>query len=118
MKFIVERTSIWGNDKPYEKCKLETVDRTEIRTLRTPEEFDAKFSDREGKWLSRGVDHCIDERGYIKRTHKNDINVWTIEINTLEELIALKDEVGERLILTTDYNSGLIGLEIYDDYRE
>lgn len=47
---------------------------------------------------------------------------WVIEINTLEELINLRDNVGNDLILRWPYEKELGGemreIEIYDDYRE
>ena len=68
MKFIVSRTSIWDNEKsPCEEAKRDSVARVETRTLFTPEEFDRRFAEREGKWLSVGTNHRIDERGYYTR---------------------------------------------------
>ena len=118
MKFVICRTSMWTEEKPYEKCVREIVDRIEVRSLNTPEQYDTRFSTREGKWLSRGVNHCINEEGYIQRTHKNDREVWVIEVNTLDELIALQKEIGEELILSTVRYDGVPSLEIYDSYRE
>ncbi len=47
---------------------------------------------------------------------------WVIEINTLEELINLRDKVGNDLILRWTDEKELGGemreIEIYDDYRE
>ena len=48
MKFIVTRTSGW-KDSPCEEAKRDSIVRVETRTLCSPEEFDAKFSNREGK---------------------------------------------------------------------
>lgn len=45
----------------------------------------------------------------------NYFTTYTIEINSLEELIALKEEVGDIIIADNDDNQVI---EIYDDYRE
>lgn len=52
-------------------------------------------------------------------THKD---FWTIEINTLDELLSLFDNYGKIIIReANDYNDEPVGfnvIEIYDDYRE
>lgn len=48
------------------------------------------------------------------------VNVWTIEIDSIEELIALSRKYG-KIIITDHYlnvNDGYPTLEIYDSYRE
>lgn len=40
-------------------------------------------------------------------------NIYKIKIDTLEDLISLMEEVGEKLILKQD-----LSIEIYDDWRE
>ena len=119
MKFIIKRTSGRGNSSPCVEAKEEQVVRTETRTLHSPEEFDKKFAYREGSWLSVGTNHRIDKNGYICRDCEM-MDVWTIEINSIEELIALSRKYGE-IIITDHYldiNDMYPTLEIYDDYRE
>ena len=70
MKFIVTRTSQWGDEKPCENAKLD---------------------DEVNVWGNKR---------------------WYIEINTLAELMAFKQEVGVPIII------GNNSIEIYDDYRE
>lgn len=51
----------------------------------------------------------------------DDVRVWYIDINTLDELIALRNEVENELIIDTTWEKELNGIpeiEIYDDYRE
>ena len=51
----------------------------------------------------------------------DDVRVWYIDINTLDELIALRNEVENELIIGTTWEKELNGMpeiEIYDDYRE
>ena len=119
MKFIIERTSGRGNSSPCVEAKEEQVVRTETRTLHSPEEFDKRFADREGNWLSVGTNHRIGENGYICRD-REVVNVWAIEINSIEELVTLSRKYGEIIISDhyLDINDGHPTLEIYDDYRE
>ena len=69
MKFRIERTSYFDNQKPCEQAY------------------------QDGK----------DKYGY---------DIWVVDINTLEDLLSLKESVGEELIVGDGY------IEIYDDYRE
>lgn len=119
MKFIITRTSEWGDSSPCAEAKRDRVVRVESRTFRSPEEYDKKFAAREGAWLSVGTNHRIDRDGYICRDREM-MDLWTIEINSIEELVALSRKYGE--IIVADYylnaNDEYPTLEIYDDYRE
>ena len=118
MIFQVIRTSNWGNEKPFEDCIPIKLARVETRTLHTPEEFDMKFGDREGKWLNRGTNHRVDARGYITRDMGFE-DAWGIEIGSLEELIDFQEAVGEELVLRPSWiDNKTPCIEIYDDYRE
>lgn len=118
MIFQVVRTSQWNDEKPFKDCIPIKLICVETRTFRTPEEFDNKFGDREGKWLNRGTNHRVDASGYITRDRGFE-DAWGIEINSIEELIDFQEAVGEELVLGTsmiDNNTPCI--EIYDDFRE
>ena len=118
MIFQVTRTSNWDDKKPWDNCIPIQLVRVETRTLRTPEEFDNKFGDREGKWLSRGTNHRVDARGYITRD-MGFTDVWGVEINSLEELMKFQEAIGEELVLRTSWiDNKTPCIEIYDDYRE
>ena len=115
MKFIISRASEWGDDSPHNNAKKEFVEHWHIRTC-SEESFDEKLSFREGLWRSKGKDHTVTEKGYIKR-RESDVEVWIIEINTLEELIKLSSEC--RIIVgPISETHNLPTIEIYDDYRE
>ena len=87
MIFQVTRTSNnWSEEKPFDTCIPIKLTNVQTRTFHTPEEFDNKFGDREGKWLDRGTNHRVDARGYITRDMGLE-DVWGIEINSLKELI-------------------------------
>ena len=118
MIFQVIRTSNRGDEKPFEDRIPIKLTRVETRTLRTPEEFDNKFGDREGEWLDRGTNHRVDARGYITRDREL-VDAWGIEINSLEELMKFQETVGEELVIQTSWiDNKTPCIEIYDDYRE
>lgn len=114
MKFRITRTSgnYFDEAKPCEKAVKGTYLYTHTRSC-TEEEFNRKHAHREGLWRSKGINHRVDSRGYIQR--EDEIEGFLIEINTLEELVAFIDEVGE-IIISKD--NPLPEIEIYDDYRE
>ena len=116
--FEVRRTSGLADRSPYEKCIPIKLTRVETRTLKTPEEFDAKFSKREGKWLEVGSNHRVDKQGFITRDREEE-DTYGIEINSLEELMNFMDEVDEEIVLQKSWiDKETPCLEIYDDYRE
>lgn len=117
MKFTITRTSLYGDEgKPCEgaiPCEVTIVER---RTFKTPEEFDEKMSCFEGKWLEKGTNHRIID-GYIARDiGKKDC--WAVEINSLEDLMALQRKYGDLVIETNWADEETPNIEIYDDYRE
>ena len=117
MLFEVRRTSMCKYEKPYDNCIQIKLASVETRTLKTPEEFDAKFSKSEGKWLEVGTNHRIDEEGFITRDIEED--VYGIEINSLEELMDFFNKVNEEIVLRKSWiDNRTPCLEIYDDYRE
>lgn len=117
MKFVINRASQWSDDAPCEEAKRDSIIRVETRTLRTPEEFDAKFARREGKWFSVGTNHRVDERGWITRDN-GMMDVWVIEINTLDELIEFCDKYDDIIIDSYFRNKAYKRILIYDDYIE
>lgn len=118
MIFQVIRTSSWSDEKPFDTCIPIKLTKVETRTFCTPEEFDKKFGEREGKWLDHGTNHRVDARGYITRD-MGLVDKWGIEINSLEELINFKKAVGEDLVIQTSWiDNKTPCIEIYDDYRE
>lgn len=96
MIFEIERTSQWNFDENEPPC-----DRAFIK------EFE------------------IIETRWNKPDTKKKLKSWFIELNTLEDLLTLKEEIGEELIIrnsnwgedirdiTVNYQ-----IEIYDTYRE
>ena len=117
MLFQITRTSMRSDKKPYDKCipiKLTRVDR---RTFRTPEEHDERCAKHSRKWFDVGTNHRI-ENGCIVRDLGTE-DVWGFEINSIEELMTFKEEVGSELVICTSYTDrNFPMIEIYDDYRE
>ena len=120
MKFKVSRTSgsCIDEDKPCEGVTLEKYTYIEVRTLNSIEEFDKRFEESEGKWLSKGINHCINEQGYVQREFPNDSEGWFIEINSLDDLIKFNKQHGDIILRKCWDNKNISEIEIYDDYRE
>ena len=107
MKFIVNRESKWylndeDKDIGIDEAMRESIVGIETRTYYTPEEFDAKHAHREGEWLSVGTNHRVDENGWITRDKM--IDVWSVEINTLDELIKFCDKYTDKYGVVTIRN--------------
>lgn len=117
MKFIVSRTSVGKDISPCTEAKRDSVVYTEFRTFGSPEAFDKYRAKREGKWLSVGTNHRVNEHGCITRDN-GTMDVWMIELNSLEELIMFCNKYGDVIIRDNMYNEQYKEIEIYDDYRE
>ena len=118
MKYIVSRTSrgYYDNEVPCEGALKSMHANWHIRTC-NEEEFNKRFSTREGLWRSKGTEHHVTSNGHIARRGK-DKAYWTIEINTLEELFNFSIEHGEIIIRAFTFKDESPSIEIYDDYRE
>ena len=118
MKFTIRRASEWNDEvSPCEEAKRDSIVRVETRTLYTTEEFDAEFSNREGKWLSVGANHRVDENGWITRDN-GMIDVWSVEIDTIDELMEFCKKYGDVVIGDCMCNKAYKEILIYDDYIE
>ena len=118
MKFKISRTSAY-DEKPCAEARRMSVQVWHTRTV-TEEEFNRKFSDREGLWRSKGREHKVVHNGeWISRRQKNE-QAWGIEIGSLAELLILTEKYG-RLIFSggdTPDTPDTPEIEIYDDWRE
>lgn len=119
MIFEITRTSSWNEENPpCDGCIRIKVTRVDTRTLGSAEEFDKRYGKAHGTWLSIGTNHRFNKYGYITRD-LGEVDSWGIEINTLEELMELKERVGEELVFGSSWhNPEFPMIEIYDDYRE
>lgn len=82
-------------------CFKKSQDWIEVRTFESFEDFDAKFGNSEGTWLSKGVNHRVNEDG---------AEGWFVEINSMEELIALKEKIKSPITLSKDWSNRNITL--------
>ena len=89
MKFIISKEYQYCECSPHIKATKEQLYIREVRTCNTFKEFDNKHSNREGSWLSKGKNHCINSQGNITRDMYHTESFWTIEITTMQELLAL-----------------------------
>ena len=117
MEFLLTSTS--GEvEKQIPNTTIKKYTKREVRTCSTFEEFDKRFSRREGTWLSKGVNHKI-SKGRIQREFPNVAEGYFIEINSIEELLELQKEVRSELIITSAAdNESILAIEIYNNYRE
>ena len=91
-------------------CFKKSYDWIEVRTFKSFEEFDSTFGSSEGTWLSKGSNHRINEEGFIERTFKNEAKGWFVEINSIEELMELKEKIKSPITLSKDWSNRNITL--------
>lgn len=115
MKFLVTRTSQWGDDvSPCPEARQETYTRIDERTTNDPAKVGAHLGEVDW-WYGAGRNHRV-ERGCIKRDI--DDTGWFVELSTLDELMAFVARHGELVIGPYYANPDIIRIEIYDSYRE
>ena len=66
--------------------------------------------------ITERVDITKSRRPLIQQRQRT-LKCWVVEINTLEELLEFRKRHNEDLVITSGAD-GLIGIEIYDDWRE
>ena len=116
MKFIVKRASQWGDAKPCDEVNNEAIIYVDTRCLFSPEEYNERHIG-ERKWLEAGSNHRYNSKGYIQRD-RGTVDVWIIEINTLDELINFINKYGPIVIRDYNGNENYKEILIYDDYIE
>ncbi len=107
MDYQIKRTSL-GGEKPCKEAFEKSVPNWHERTC-SEEEFNRKFSEREGKWRDKGTNHKCG-KNFVRRREGNKI-IWAVKIDTIEQLIKFSKKYG-KMIFTEK------SIEIYDDYRE
>ena len=110
MLYRIERTSMWWHEKPCEEAVEHETPLLETRTC-TEHQYNAVHAPREGGlWRERGTNHCVTEKGYIRRQMGTE-KVWCVNITSIKQLKEFVKKYG-RIIFDKD------SIEIYDDYRE
>lgn len=113
MKYIITRASDWNDKQPCDNAIQEDVLCIDERTVDDP----MKNPHIGEKWYSDfGYFNHRVENGHIKRDYYR--KVWTMEINTLEELHKFMEKEGEIIIGLDYWGSKLPHITIYDDYVE
>lgn len=112
MEFRIMRTSN-PIDRPCEEAYEKEFMRKDVRRLRSFEEYDNN-NKIYGKFTDRGVNHRINEDGFIEREFKD--KAWFVEINNLEDLLNIENQYGP--IIVSRKRSNHMMIEIYDDQRE
>lgn len=112
MKFKVERTSLFNDDKkPCDAAFKENYTRIDERVIDDPSK-NIYTKD----WYEHGTNHRV-ENGHIKRDFVDE--GWFIEIPSLAELVQfIEDNGGDVVIGKCFGNPSITKIEIYDDYRE
>lgn len=112
MKFEINRTSEYGK-KPCEEAVKSTIVNVDIRTVDNPEKLKCMSVE---DWYNDGTNHRV-INGEIARDFENK-DCYTVEINTIEQLIELNNKYGELIIRKSYIDDETPAIEIYDDYRE
>jgi hypothetical protein len=113
--FLVTRTSQYVSDEPpCARAELARYTPTQVRTVKDFDEFDRRFGDREGPWVSKGINHRVHPAG-IARDMPDGAEGWFVEIPDLAALLEFSREHGP---IVVGLDGGIPTVEIYDDYRE
>ena len=116
MKFVVTRTSTWFDENPkIEGAKQEELTSLDYRTV-------AKLKTAEKQhwykqWYDNGINHR-EENGMVVCDRKKKAKVWTMKINSLDELMKFANKYGNLVMRMGDYKETQDVIEIYDGYRE
>lgn len=118
MEYKISRTSSWSG-APHKDAYQREYIYVDARTTDDPKKIPANCG-TDGDWYQKGTNHRV-ENGRIKRDiHKE--SGWFIQINDLHKFLENlhKDEKATEIILSIeeDINPPMLGIEIYDDYRE
>lgn len=115
MKFIISKTSSWG-DKPIENCSEELVTYIDRRTVSTIEK--ARNYNWFNRWFEAGINHRV-ENGNIACDRIKKLSVFVVDFSDMDNLMSFIKENGKVIISQTDeYKEIEWKIEIYDDYRE
>ncbi len=115
MKFVVSRTSVWG-DKPREEAtrvKATWIDRRKANSIEEAKR-ELWFED----WYNSTTNHR-EERGFVAGDSKGEKDdIWVIELKTLEDFIAFVEKYEQAIIKQSFYKEYPYEVEIYDEKRE
>lgn len=118
MKFIVSRPCFgFGyllDTCPCEEAEKISVTKIEVSTFKSPEEFD-DYYEKNGRyrdnWFDEGMNHRKNRDGFIVRDN-GQLDLWAIDINSLDDLIKFQKKYGKIEINTFPYNCDFLELTI------
>lgn len=115
MVFIVTRTS---GDKP--KCAgLIEATIPNVESLRVPTEFKPDTQSKIDRFYAEGENHRVSRDGFTLLRDNGTKKAYTIEIQTIEQLVDFIHENGDSVVIEPYWQDGeYMKIEIYDDYRE
>ena len=114
MLFEVERASISDGDlKPCKEAKKRSILHIDYRVSVSPEAFTAKTKE---DWFASGTNHKVTATGIQRDMGYYD--KWTVELDSLEQLITMKNKYGDLIIGNSWFNNDIPRITIYDDYIE
>ena len=118
MKFIISRTSATTEEKPCEGTEREYIETYDERICSMKE---AKARGWFEQWFNKTHSHEEIGEDKIRGIANTKWLVWTMEINTLKELMKFEEKNGNIIISNswlTPVDESLKEIEIYDGYRE
>lgn len=113
MKFQIKRTSIWDDVKPCDEAIEDKLVSVDVRSVSSPDKLSCMTPE---KWYSEGTNHRTINGNIARDLDKRDC--YTININTLKDLMELQNKYGDLVIGTSYIDRITPSIEIYDDYRE
>ena len=116
MIYIIKRASTDKDESPCEEAIKIPFENWQTRCT-TEDSFNERFSLKQGTWKSIGKNHTITKEGYITR-QLNDEMLWSIEVNSLEDLDKLIEKYGSIIIEGPDNKNKAPTITIYDYYME
>lgn len=116
MIYIIKRVSCYNDESPCEEAIKKPFENWQTRAY-TEDSFNERFSLKQGTWRSIGKNHTTTKEGYITR-QLNDEMLWSIEVNSLEDLDKFIQKYGTIIIEGPDNKNKAPTITIYDDYIE
>lgn len=114
MRFLITRTSEWGDGKPCEEAYAAPAIFVDRRTVPTIKEAKKRFWFK--NWYEGGTNHR-EENGMIA-CDRPPRNKWFVEIDNLDDLVEFIHKHGRVVISSDSHYKDEAEIEIYDDYRE
>jgi len=109
MKFEIRKSSNW-HEKPCDEAMEETRPNLDVRRVDSPYRIWHTEEEVQKEWYQHGTNHRS-ENGRILR-NLPDTMYWTIEFQSLEELMAFQETYGEILISDIGTSTDLKLLEL------